>query len=63
MPHTFTGEAGEDAKGRVDPRVDVAVTRTEVVWDRTLPAWPRTAIALMGAAVAFDNSEGEQNVA
>jgi putative membrane protein len=38
----------------LDPRIDLAVRRTELAEQRTLLAWLRTAIALMGAGVAFD---------
>ncbi len=38
----------------IDPRIDLAVRRTELAMDRTLLAWIRTALALMGAGVAFD---------
>jgi len=38
----------------IDPRIDLAVRRTELAMDRTLLAWIRTALALMGAGIAFD---------
>jgi len=37
-----------------DPRVDLAILRSELAWDRTLLAWVRTALSLMAAGVAFD---------
>ena len=42
------------AERDTDPRVDLAVQRTELAEDRTLLAWIRTTIGLMGAGVAFD---------
>ena len=39
---------------QVDPRVDLAVMRTELAWDRTLLSWLRTTIALIVAGTAFD---------
>jgi putative membrane protein len=42
------------AEQDTDPRVDLAVQRTELAEDRTLLAWIRTTIGLMGAGVAFD---------
>jgi putative membrane protein len=44
----------QDAEQSTDPRVDLAVQRTELAEDRTVLAWLRTAIGLMGAGVAFD---------
>jgi len=44
----------EHAERVADPRVDLAVKRTEPAWDRTLLAWLRTSSALMAAGVAFD---------
>jgi len=38
----------------IDPRIDLAVQRTELAWDRTLLAWIRTALSLMASGVAFD---------
>jgi len=37
-----------------DPRVDLAILRSELAWDRTLLAWVRTALSLIAAGVAFD---------
>lgn len=37
-----------------DPRVDLAVQRTQLACDRTLLAWIRTSFALITAGVAFD---------
>ena len=42
------------AEQDVDPRVDLAVLRTELAADRTMLAWLRTALALIGTGVAFD---------
>jgi uncharacterized membrane protein YidH (DUF202 family) len=44
----------ESAEETVDPRVDLAVLRTELAEDRTLLSWARTSLGLMGAGVAFD---------
>ena len=38
----------------VDPRVDLAVLRSELAWERTLLAWVRAVLTLMGAGVVFD---------
>jgi uncharacterized membrane protein YidH (DUF202 family) len=37
-----------------DPRVGLAVIRTELAWERTLLAWIRTTFTLMSAGIAFD---------
>lgn len=37
-----------------DPRVYLAVTRTELAWERTLLAWLRTTSAIIAAGFAFD---------
>ena len=37
-----------------DPRVDLAVQRTQLACDRTLLAWIRTSFAVITAGVAFD---------
>jgi len=50
----MTETAHIDDKGAVDPRVDLAVLRTELAWERTVLAWIRTVIGLMTAGVAFD---------
>jgi putative membrane protein len=46
--HNQTGESDGD------PRVYLAVKRTELAWDRTLLAWLRTTSALIAAGFAFD---------
>ncbi len=46
--------SGESAEPSVDPRVDLAVLRTQLAWDRTLLSWLRSSLALMGAAVVLD---------
>jgi putative membrane protein len=46
--------ARQSAEQDADPRVDLAVLRSELAEDRTLLAWLRTALALIGAGVAFD---------
>jgi len=46
--------SSEHAEQSVDPRVDLAVLRSVLAWDRTLLAWVRTVLTLMGAGVAFD---------
>ena len=38
----------------VDPRVDLAVLRSELAWERTLLAWVRAVLTLIGAGVVFD---------
>jgi len=37
-----------------DPRIYLALKRTELAWDRTLLAWLRTTSALVVAGFAFD---------
>lgn len=44
----------DGASESFDPRIDLAVQRTELAEDRTLLAWVRTNLGLMGAGVAFD---------
>jgi len=44
----------EQAEQSADPRIDLAVMRTELAWDRTLLSWLRTTIALIVAGTAFD---------
>lgn len=44
----------ETAEHEVDPRLGLAVQRTELALDRTQLSWARTAIGLMGAGVALD---------
>jgi uncharacterized membrane protein YidH (DUF202 family) len=44
----------KDSEAPVDPRIDLAVQRTELAGERTLLAWMRTVIGLMGSGVAFD---------
>jgi Protein of unknown function, DUF481/Domain of unknown function (DUF202) len=46
--------ARQSAEQDADPRVDLAVLRSELAEDRTLLAWLRIALALIGAGVAFD---------
>lgn len=43
-----------EARQNRDPRVDLAVQRTELACGRTLLAWIRTTFGLMAAGVAFD---------
>jgi uncharacterized membrane protein YidH (DUF202 family) len=45
--------ARQSAEQDADPRVDLAVLRSELAEDRTLLAWLRTALALIGAGVAI----------
>src|SRR5215831_18139907 len=47
-------EQRQAAEQQTDPRLDLAVQRTELAEDRTLLAWLRTALGLMGAGAAFD---------
>jgi len=47
-------EQRQAAEQQADPRIDLAVQRTELAEDRTLLAWLRTALGLMGAGAAFD---------
>jgi putative membrane protein len=54
-PHPMQHDtARQSAEQQADPRVDLAVLRSELAEDRTLLAWVRTAIAPIGAGVAFD---------
>jgi putative membrane protein len=50
----MSADTARQAEREVDPRIDLAVQRTELAEVRTLLAWLRTSIALMGAGVAFD---------
>ena len=50
----MSNESRENAEQSADPRVDLAVLRSELAWDRTLLAWVRTVIGLIGAGVGFD---------
>jgi uncharacterized membrane protein YidH (DUF202 family) len=43
-----------DAEHGIDPRVDLAVERTEFAAERTQLAWIRTNLALLGSGVALD---------
>jgi putative membrane protein len=42
--------AGEDD----DPRIDIAMERTQLAYERTLLAWIRTVLALITAGIAID---------
>ena len=50
----MSNESRENVEQSADPRVDLAVLRSELAWDRTLLAWVRTVIGLIGAGVGFD---------
>ena len=50
----MTDSLREHAEQAADPRVDLAVKRTELGWDRTLLSWLRTTTALIAAGAAFD---------
>jgi uncharacterized membrane protein YidH (DUF202 family) len=53
----MSNQARAHAELAVDPRVDLAVDRTQFAWDRTMLAWLRTTLGLMGAGVAFDKED------
>lgn len=44
----------KEAEQGLDPRVDLAVERTEFAAERTQLAWIRTNLALLGSGVALD---------
>lgn len=44
----------EDAENTADPRVDLAVERTQYALERTQLAWIRTVLSLLGGGIALD---------